>query len=66
MYTYSRKFPIKIIPHVTELGEINDEIHNYQKPKILNETHKSKSKEMEDENEDENDKNHGKKTSKES
>ena len=34
MYTYSRKFPINIIPHVTELGEINDIIHNYKMPKM--------------------------------
>jgi len=34
MYSYSRKFPIKIIPHVTELGEINDIIHNYKQPKM--------------------------------
>ena len=33
MYKYSREFPIKIIPHVTELGEINDVIHNYKRPK---------------------------------
>jgi hypothetical protein len=34
MYSYSRKFPINIIPHVTELGEINDIIHNYKQPKM--------------------------------
>jgi hypothetical protein len=32
MYAYSRKFPTKVIPHVTENGDINDIIHNYPKP----------------------------------
>lgn len=34
MYMYSREFPQKIIPHITEIGEINDNIHNYKRPKI--------------------------------
>ena len=40
MYAYSRKFPTKVIPHVTENGDINDIIHNYAKPpkRDLNQT----------------------------
>jgi hypothetical protein len=34
MYVYSREFPQKIIPHITEIGEINDNIHNYKRPKM--------------------------------
>lgn len=34
MYVYSREFPTKIIPHITEIGEINDNIHNYKRPKM--------------------------------
>jgi len=33
MYKFSKEFPIKVIPHVTEAGEINDIIHNYKRPK---------------------------------
>ena len=33
MYKYSKEFPVKVIPHVTEMGEINDTIHNYKRPK---------------------------------
>ena len=34
MYKYAREFPNKIIPHITEAGEINDVIHNYKRPKV--------------------------------
>lgn len=34
MFRYAREFPIKVIPHVTEQGEINDTIHNYKRPKF--------------------------------
>lgn len=33
MFKYTKDFPIKIIPHVTEGNEINDVIHNYKKTK---------------------------------
>eukprot|EP00347_Sterkiella_histriomuscorum_P010573 403375759 len=33
MFKYTKDFPIKIIPHVTEGDEINDIIHNYKKNK---------------------------------
>mmetsp|Transcript_15752 Transcript_15752/g.24241 ORF Transcript_15752/g.24241 Transcript_15752/m.24241 type:complete len:281 (+) Transcript_15752:900-1742(+) len=33
MYRYAREFPIKVIPHCTESGDINDIIHNYKRPK---------------------------------
>ena len=32
MYAYTKEFPIEIIPHITENGEINDLIHNYKRP----------------------------------
>lgn len=32
MYAYCREFPVKLIPHVTETGEVNDIIHHYKKP----------------------------------
>ena len=54
MYSYSRKFPINIIPHVTELGEINDIIHNYQQPKLKKEEKQNPMQTMrEDEKKDE-------------
>ena len=31
MYKYTKEFPIKVIPHITENQEINDIIHNYKK-----------------------------------
>lgn len=31
MYDYRREFPTKIIPHVTDTGEVNDIIHFYNK-----------------------------------
>jgi hypothetical protein len=33
IYQYRKEFPYKIIPYITENGEINDIIHNYKKPK---------------------------------
>lgn len=33
MFGFSREFPIKVIPHVTEQGEIVDILHNYKRPK---------------------------------
>lgn len=33
MFRYAREFPIKVIPHVTEQGEIIDILHNYKRPK---------------------------------
>lgn len=33
MYSYVKKFPKEIIPHVTESKEINDLIHNYRRLK---------------------------------
>lgn len=33
MYSYAKKFPKEIIPHVNEAKEINDIIHNYQRLK---------------------------------
>ena len=53
MYSYSRKFPIKIIPHVTELGEINDIIHNFKHPKMHEDKPEEKVKKSEEEMEDE-------------
>jgi hypothetical protein len=35
MQKYVKKFPKKIIPHMTEAHEINDIIHNYRRPKAL-------------------------------
>lgn len=31
MFKYTKDFPIKVIPHITEGQEINDVIHNYKK-----------------------------------
>lgn len=42
MYIYSREFPTKIIPHITEFGVINDNIHNYKRPKMKESTNVSK------------------------
>ena len=33
MFKYTKDFPIKVIPHITEGKEINDVIHNYKKTK---------------------------------
>jgi hypothetical protein len=32
MYKYARKFPVKMIPHVSEFYGIIDQIHNYKRP----------------------------------
>lgn len=32
MYKYAREFPIEAIPHISELDEIVDVIHNYKTP----------------------------------
>ena len=31
MYKYSKEFPIRVIPHITENNEIHDIIHNYKR-----------------------------------
>ncbi len=38
MYSYAKKFPKEIIPHVNEAKEINDIIHNYQRLKPSTQT----------------------------
>ena len=38
MYSYAKKFPKEIIPHVNEAKEINDIIHNYQRLKPTTQT----------------------------
>lgn len=35
MYNYAKNFPKDIIPHIKDGGGINDEIHNYKRPKPL-------------------------------
>ena len=41
MYSYAKKFPKEIIPHVNEAKEINDIIHNYQRLKPSTQTNKT-------------------------
>lgn len=31
MFKFTRDFPMKVIPHVTEQGNINDILHNYKR-----------------------------------
>ncbi len=31
MFKFTKDFPIKVIPHITEGQEVNDIIHNYKK-----------------------------------
>lgn len=33
MSTFAKHFPTDIIPHIKANGEINDNIHNYRRPK---------------------------------
>lgn len=36
MFKYTKDFPIKVIPHITENNKINDIIHNYKKTPASN------------------------------
>jgi hypothetical protein len=38
MYSYAKRFPKEIIPHVNEAKEINDIIHNYRRLKPTTQT----------------------------
>lgn len=46
MNNYAKKFPIHILPHVSEAKEIIDPIHNYRRPQPTEKPSKSNSQTM--------------------
>ena len=47
MLDYTTEFPVKLIPHITEIGEVNDVIHCLQRGKEKSGSEASKKKDAE-------------------